>query len=122
MLDRFRYDQILLLEGMHRAWCLNKMYDYPTRCDRGNIPINKISYIELTERNFHKVGRIVGTDTLGINIKVSEGSSPAPVNKVGDFICYDLCSSSGTYALKTQFGLHNTLMTLSSLEIRNFGA
>ena len=24
--------------------------------------------------------------------------------------------------LKTHFGLHNTLMTLSSLEIRNFGA
>ena len=24
-------------------------------------------------------------------------------------------------SLKTHFGLHNTLMTLSSLEIRNFG-
>ena len=35
MLDRFRYDQILLLEGMRRARCLNKTYahtrhDYPT--------------------------------------------------------------------------------------------
>ena len=56
-------------------------------------------YIELTERNFHKVSRLVGTDTLRINIKVRKGSSPAPVNKVCDFICYDLCSSSGTYAL-----------------------
>ena len=51
-------------------------------------------YIELTERNFHKFVRLAtkscgSTDTLRINIKVSEGSSPAPV-KVGDFICHDL--------------------------------
>ena len=51
-------------------------------------------YTELTECNFHKFVRLAtkscgSTDMLKINIKVSEGSSPALV-KVGDFICHDL--------------------------------
>ena len=59
-------------------------------------------YIVLTERNFHKFVRLAikpcgSTDTLRINVKVSEGSSAAPV-KVGDFICFDLGSTSGDYA------------------------
>lgn len=40
-------------------------------------------YIELTDRNFHKFVRLATkscgkTDSLRINIKVSEGTSPAP--------------------------------------------
>ena len=44
-------------------------------------------YIDLTESNFHRFVRIASkpsgySDTIRINIKVTEGTSPAPV-KVG---------------------------------------
>lgn len=44
-------------------------------------------YIDLTERNFHRFVRLASkpsgySDTIRINIKVTEGTSPAPV-KVG---------------------------------------
>ena len=66
-------------------------------------------YIDLTERSFHKFARPAtkqcgNTDMLKINIKVSDGTPPAPV-KVGNFICYDLGSTSGDYALQFAISL-----------------
>ena len=71
----------------------------------------------LTERNFHKFVRLAikpcwSTDTLRINVKVSEESSPDPV-KVGDFICFDLGSASGDYAL--QFAITQQIATVCVL-------
>lgn len=48
---------------------------------------NENEYIDLTDRNFHRFVRLASkpsghSDTLKINIKVTEGSSPAP-SRVG---------------------------------------